>query len=216
MAALAESMGSDSNSGELTRNKIMDAAEGLIVANGFAATSLRAIANAAGVNLAATHYHFGSKRGLLAAVFHRRMGPMGCTRLAALTELEASGEPVTVRAILQAFFAPFQEAEGAELPILQGLVACIYAEPPSLTESHLEDEFSETISRFVAALCASCPGVPEEEMRWRFHFMIGSMIQFLKFDVPLGFEREDGNFQEGLKRLLVFAEKGIQQSGDDL
>jgi hypothetical protein len=42
------------------------------------------------------------------------------------------------------------------------------------------------------------------------------MIQFLKFDVPLGFEREDGNFQEGLKRLLVFAEKGIQQSGDDL
>ncbi|MBT5685956.1 MAG: TetR/AcrR family transcriptional regulator, partial [Gammaproteobacteria bacterium] len=47
-----------------TQTKILDAAEYLFVEQGYAATSLRAIASAAGVNLAATHYYFGSKKGL--------------------------------------------------------------------------------------------------------------------------------------------------------
>ena len=213
MVATAEGVGLEPNGGELTRHKIMDAAEALIVEHGYAATSLRAIANAAEVNLAATNYHFGSKHGLLAAVFHRRMGPVGHARLAALSELEEGVEPMTVRGVLEAFFTPFRKAQGSELSILPRLVACIYAEPPSLTEMVLEDEFSETINRFVAALCCVCPQVSEEEMRWRFHFMIGSMIQFLKFNAPLGLSYEDEEFQVGLERLLTFSEKGIQQSG---
>ena len=59
-----------------TREKILDAAEILFIERGFAATSLRAIASKAGVNLAATNYHFDSKNGLLAAVFHRRVAPI--------------------------------------------------------------------------------------------------------------------------------------------
>ena len=44
-----------------TRERILDAAESLFIEHGFAATSLRAIATLAQVNLAATNYHFGSK-----------------------------------------------------------------------------------------------------------------------------------------------------------
>ena len=51
-----------------TRDRILDAAEELFVEMGYAATSLRAIAQLADVNLAATNYHFGSKEGLLAAI----------------------------------------------------------------------------------------------------------------------------------------------------
>ena len=52
-----------------TRARILDAAEALFIEQGFVATSMRAITTRAGVNLAAAHYHFGSKEGLLGAAF---------------------------------------------------------------------------------------------------------------------------------------------------
>ena len=202
------------NSGEVTRLKIMDAAESLIIQHGFAATSLRAIANAADVNLAATHYHFGSKQGLLESVFHRRMRPVGIARLGALSALESGKAALTVDAILKAFFMPFYDAEESELlTILPGLVARIYAEPAVLTQPLLEKEFSQVASRFVAALQKTCPGVSEQDMRWRFHFMVGSMIQFLRFQAPMGLVNEADGFRDGLDRLVNYSVAGIEQLG---
>ena len=74
MTATASS--NNENASQDTRERILDAAEALIIERGFAATSLRAIADRARVNLAATNYHFGSKMGLLAAVFHRIVEPI--------------------------------------------------------------------------------------------------------------------------------------------
>ena len=205
----------DASSGEVTRQKIMDAAEALIIQHGFAATSLRAIANSAGVNLAATHYHFGSKQGLLAAVFHRRMGPVTAARLAGLAELEASATTPSVREVLGAFFAPFHDAMTSGLiRILPGLVARMYAEPPTLTKPIMEGEFSEVASRFIAAMHRARPDLSLEELRWRFHFMIGSMIQLLQFNAPLGMPTDDASLKEGLDRLLDFTVAGIEQLGE--
>ena len=80
-----------------TQAKILDAAEELFVEMGFAATPVRAIAERAGVNLAAAHYHFGSKEGLLGAAFHRAVAPINTARLRSLDLLEARNEPLTVR-----------------------------------------------------------------------------------------------------------------------
>lgn len=205
----------DASSGEVTRQKIMDAAEALIIENGFAATSLRAIANQAGVNLAATHYHFGSKQGLLAAVFHRRMGPVSEARLAGLEQLEATADVLTIRAILEAFFAPFHDAMHSGLiRVLPGLVARMYAEPPALTKPIMEGEFSEVASRFIDAMHRARPDLSIVELRWRFHFMIGSMIQLLQFHAPLGMPSDESALQEGLNRLLDFTVAGIEQVGE--
>ena len=48
-----------------TKTKILDAAEMLFAQKGFDAVSLRNIVESAKVNLAAVHYHFGSKQTLL-------------------------------------------------------------------------------------------------------------------------------------------------------
>src|SRR5260370_36472731 len=91
-----------------TKEKILDTAERLIGEQGYAATSLRQIINEAGVNLAAVHYHFGSKEDLLDAVVMRKVGPVNEARLAALTLVEreaGDGEP-EVEKVLDAFFAP--------------------------------------------------------------------------------------------------------------
>lgn len=51
---------------------IMEAAEGLFAEKGFAGSSVRDIAEAAGVNLAMISYYFGSKEKLMEAMFHYR------------------------------------------------------------------------------------------------------------------------------------------------
>jgi AcrR family transcriptional regulator len=64
-----------------TKTQILDAAEKLFAKQGFEATSLRAIIADAGVNLAAIHYHFRSKEGLVRAVLERRIAPINEERI---------------------------------------------------------------------------------------------------------------------------------------
>ena len=48
-----------------TMEALLDAAEKLFSEHGIQASSLRMITHQAGANLAAVHYHFGSKEGLV-------------------------------------------------------------------------------------------------------------------------------------------------------
>lgn len=62
--------------GELTRNRILEAAGPLLAATGYAETTSKSIAAEAGVDLASINYHFGSRSGLYQAVLieaHRRI-----------------------------------------------------------------------------------------------------------------------------------------------
>jgi AcrR family transcriptional regulator len=54
--------------GRSTRAQLLSAATEVLRERGFAATSMRAVADRAGAQLSLVHYHFGSKRGLLVAV----------------------------------------------------------------------------------------------------------------------------------------------------
>jgi AcrR family transcriptional regulator len=54
--------------GEATRKRILDAAGELFAAHGFAASSNKAVAALAEVDLASINYHFGSRNGLYLAV----------------------------------------------------------------------------------------------------------------------------------------------------
>ena len=54
--------------GDATREQILAAAREVIAADGYRGASTRAVAERAGVQLSLVHYHFGGKRGLLAAV----------------------------------------------------------------------------------------------------------------------------------------------------
>lgn len=58
------------------RGAILDAAETLFAQRGYAATSVREVADAAGVTPAMVHYYFGNKRLLLRAVLESALEPM--------------------------------------------------------------------------------------------------------------------------------------------
>src|SRR3954468_3686382 len=98
-----------------TKQKILDAAEQLIGEQGYAATSLRQIIASAGVNLAAIHYHFGSKDDLLHQLMLRKAGPVNEKRIELLDRYvaESAGAPLRVKEVLDAFFAPMVETANA-------------------------------------------------------------------------------------------------------
>src|SRR5256885_16184135 len=98
-----------------TQGRILDAAEALFMEHGFEATSLRQITAAANVNLAAVHYHFGSKEDLFEAVLTRRLDPMNQQRPALLTRFEhesAPKPPSSAKILTAQFIPPLRAATG--------------------------------------------------------------------------------------------------------
>lgn len=188
-----------------TQSSLLDAAESLFLERGFAATSMRSIADRAGANLAATNYHFGSKQGLFEAVVHRRIRPINEARLENLDALEAAGTPLEVEQILHAFLEPLMD-EG--MMNLAALIERIFSEPPALIQSMLEKEFGEVVNRFAAALSRVLPDLPEGELRWRIHFLVGGMLQAIRLDSPIGTPGETGVIK--FEQLIKFASAGFR------
>lgn len=163
-----------------TKDKILDAAEKLFVDNGFSATSLRAIIKEADVNTAAVHYHFGSKEGLIEAVFDRRVSKLNVERLELLDKLESEygDRPAPLEEVLRAFLTPVVRricASGEETVIPRLMGRAIMEPDPSVTcLGH--GGFREVATRFSEAVARSLPHLSREEVEWRVHMVVGAMV----------------------------------------
>lgn len=162
-----------------TRERILDIAEQLFAEQGLGQTSLRAITAAAGVNLAAVHYHFGSKEALERAIFERRLRPMNTERLRRLDELEGRHPgAVPLAGLIEAFVAPPLElsrdtTHGGEHFIR--LLGRTYTEPTESLQDHVRKLYEPVSERFQAAFHAALPQLDPKELYWRLHFMVGTL-----------------------------------------
>jgi AcrR family transcriptional regulator len=164
-----------------TRQALLDAAERLFAERGLEGASLRAITGEAGANLAAVHYHFGSKDGLIQAVLARRLGPLNEERLRRLEACRQGGRPAELECVLRAFVAPIIEiAVGGEAgrAAFGRLMIRIQGEP-ALAKRVLKEAFEDTARRFVDALRETLPALSEEELTRRLHFAIGAMARIV-------------------------------------
>ena len=124
--------------------------------HGFEATSLRQITAAANVNLAAVHYHFGSKEELFESVLRRRLDPMNLERLALLTRFEHDSAPkaLSCEKILAAMFIPAlklaRDPERGGKNFLR-LLGRAYADPAPFIRQFLSTQYAVMIIRFKAA-----------------------------------------------------------------
>ncbi len=95
--------------GEMTRRKIVAVAERLFAERGIEGVSLNDINKAAGQrNKNATHYHFGSKEGLLQAIHDKHEPGISARRDELLDEMEAHGE-LNLRNVVRAMVRPLAE-----------------------------------------------------------------------------------------------------------
>lgn len=191
-----------------TKKRILDTAERLFAEQGYDATSLRQIIAAAGVNLAAVHYHFGSKEELLDGLVVRRARPVNDARIALLDKLEAEEGQPDLEKVLEAFLLPMSETATSH-PEFVKVMGRLYAEGmmPRITQKH----FQSTGMRFLASMRKALPEMPEEELAWRVHFMIGAMAHAMS-GVPFvpGVVPTAGDFPIRIRRLVTFLTAGFR------
>jgi AcrR family transcriptional regulator len=165
-----------------TRTRILDAAEALFMQHGFEATSMRQLTAAAGVNLAAVNYHFGSKHALIEAVFRRRLDPINAARVSALDDLEKQDHVLTPDAIIRAFLAPslrlMEDARDGGRNFTR-LLGRTYTEPNKALRQLIGQMYAPAMQRYKAALERALPRMPRDELVWRMHFMFGTLAYTL-------------------------------------
>ena len=163
-----------------TKEIILDTAERLLAEHGIDAVSLRTIISEAGVNLAAVHYHYGSKDQLVKEVFGRRIRPVNQQRLLLLDECEArAGDgPLPIEEVLHALFAPAirlsHDKERGH--VFMRLCGRFWAEVSGKMQAEFDELFREILQRFLKAFHRALPHLSPKEVFWRVHFAVGGMV----------------------------------------
>lgn len=143
-----------------TRAQLLDAAERLFAEHGFRGTSIRAITDRAGANLAAVGYHFGSKAQLWAAVARRAIAPITAAQAAGLDRLLARTPDPPVTDLVAAFAGPlFDETPGGARTAR--LIMTILSDPaeemrtwPGPAEDSVRDRYRAAFARALPELSA--------------------------------------------------------------
>lgn len=139
-----------------TRQRVIDAASALFAERGFHGTTARDIAERAGVNLAAAHYHFGSKEALYLDVLRAQFDAVTAALERRGARLAAGARPA--RAVLETLL---RARIGAMLDVLLGPPPGLHGTlmmremcDPSAALPHIVSQFIEPMKRETEALIA--------------------------------------------------------------
>ena len=163
--------------GPLTRERLLDAAERLFAARGFAGTSVRRITDEAQANLGAINYHFRSKDNLYAEVFARRATLVVEPLIVAARDAAATARTSPDRAFLalgRAFLAPHQDR--AVSLRLRRLFAREVFEPRMPRQLFLRQFLEPTIDAFASVVQHARPDLPEADARACGHAFLAQLV----------------------------------------
>jgi len=135
-----------------SRELILDAARTSFAATGYAATTIRGVATAAGVDPALVHYFFGTKDGLFAAVMELPLNPSKLVEDVVAGDLAGLGERLA-RRFLEVWDDPVTG------PPLTGLIRGAASHAPSA------DLLREFIGREILVRIAASAGRPDAVLR---------------------------------------------------
>ncbi|WP_084298188.1 TetR/AcrR family transcriptional regulator [Actinoplanes friuliensis] len=151
--------------GQRTRECLLRTTLHLLAARGPDGLSLREVTEAAGTNVAAVSYHFGSLRALRDAAVESALETYLDAQLGALAPLSADS---TLRELAAAFARPMMHAlavGGPELAIMR-TVARVGIDPPD-SWGRLTAKFEQTRTDALRVLTARLPEVGHEELTFR-------------------------------------------------
>jgi len=201
------------------RDRILEVAERLFAEYGMSGVGLRAISSEAKVNLASIAYHFGSKDGLLEALFSQRAAPIAEERLRLLAQCSGKTDRPKLEDILEAFLRPalvlgVQPQFGG--PAFVKLRARLATEPEALSRKILSKAFDLSSRKFIDAIVGALPGLPRAEVEWRFHFMLGAMFYTMadsgRIQALTKGRIDPGNVKRALRHMIPFLVAGFRSA----
>jgi AcrR family transcriptional regulator len=166
---------------ELTKERILNAAERLFSERGIDGVSMREIASGAGVQLALISYYFRTKEGLYRAVFQRRIKPVSAERISTLRRLMArKSPPPTIEEVLEALARPWVELRDKRGGLLYTrLIAREVGDPREGSRGIVRELLDPIALEFIGALEKVLPRHPKSEIHWTYHFFIGGLLLVL-------------------------------------
>src|SRR5262245_7180476 len=166
--------------GDVTRARILDVAERLFAAEGYANVPLRRITSEARANIAAVNYYFKSKDALLEAIFIRRIVPINEERVRLLEACLTSPARGTERleGIVRAFVEPhlaMTRQFGPGGTVVMQLLNRLSTDPERRIERVLLKQYDPIWWRFSKALRSALPGLGKATVYWRFYYLLGTL-----------------------------------------
>lgn len=174
--------------GEETRSKILDVAEELFAAEGPEAVSIRQIASKAKVNLAAVHYHFGSKDILLQDVFKRRVVPLNERRKALLDACApADGTPPALEDVIRAMVDPTVQLYVEAGPSARAILIMQFlrrAFGQAGDSDPMEPYYAPVRQRLIELVRRALPDLSDTDLLWRINFLTGVLLYTMLGPIP--------------------------------
>lgn len=166
-----------------TQERLLDAAEQLFAAKGFDGVSIRELAAAADVNVAAVNYHFQGKDNLFREVIGRRFVAQRDRTLAALEILltETGGKPALER-VIEILVGNHLEGALAEAgrPTFMALMGRETSTDRTLENATFFKELVAPIFRaYSAALLQARPDLDQEQINWFMASIVGQVHHFI-------------------------------------
>jgi AcrR family transcriptional regulator len=172
-----------------TSDRLLDAATELFARRGFHATSIRDIAERAGANVAAGHYHYGSKKGLYLQVLRQqfanvrsivdRHGPLPPTRVLCRLPRRELIALLTrrVETMIEVMIAPPLQPHGA-------LMLREMCDPTDAMPIIVHEFIRPQMAEMAAIVAALIPGAPAATVQRCVRSIVGQVL-FYRFAMPV-------------------------------
>lgn len=203
-----------------TKQEILNAAEALFARVGYHASSMRAITESAGVNLALVNYHFGSKEALLEAVIARRLSLVNGLRVKRLKEIRNRSKEKDMRPdieeVLRAYIEPVSGSDEKDKgwADFTNLIGRAFTGPDETVQEILLRHMKPVNQLMLDLLGAALPGLSKEEVFWRYQFVVGALGRAIRMNSFPGYDPLKKNFEAGsgamIEMLVPFASAGME------
>lgn len=166
-----------------TKKKLLDAAECLFAAKGFEEVSVRELAAAADVNVAAVNYHFQGKENLFRQVILRRFVNQRDRTLEALNEVRSQPGPSTdIRPVLRTLSREYltgslSDPKGASF--MKIMAREMHASDREGSSAFFQEMVRPIYQAYSEALLEARPHLNPEQISWLMASVVGQIQHFI-------------------------------------
>jgi len=199
------------------RDRLLDTAEELFCEHGFAGTSIRDIAAAAGCNIASVNYHFGSKDNLYLEVWRRHLFLMREIRISSINNvMSRENGPPQLEDLLSAFADSYigplmDESKG---PRFIKLMAREMIDRRLPEDIFVKELIVPIATAFRGALLSVCPQLDRSKVVLVILSFIGQLMHVLHVKVMFEQTGEPEilkfNLNEAIDHIVKFSVAGIR------